>query len=311
MKNPLEEPNEKSMSIKYSGEGVLDNFEKQLDLAKRLKNVYDNRPDPATFVGAMQGTDQEGQYTEEEIKKDIEYVLITKQKIEKSNRERGNISVLEGGFAISEMMQAMIVDRINKGMFSKFKAEMTSERDDLKVGVDAVLKRDADTYLGAAFDFTVAANPTTIEDKLQKEWREHIEKHSIPVVKYYQDPDTKQKQSLMTPRFIIGGAKRDIENFASMYLEGREDELNNHPFKYLMINQIEQQLKSAIHFFEKNADDPSYGFIHKQYKKIALAIDELKKDVSYNEFTKGKDFFDYKKSSVAYNAMKDFYEDKF
>ncbi len=304
------EPTEKNISIKYPGEGVLDNLEKQVDLAKRLKEVYDHRPDPTNFVGAMRGTKAEQEYTQEKINEDIEYVKNRKNLIDKQNNERGNISIIEGGFALSEMMQAMIIDRINNGMFPKFKAVMTSERDDLRVGIDAVLKRDEGKYLGAAFDFTVASNVNIIGNKLEKEWEDHVVRHEIPVVKYFEDPDTGERKSLMTPRFIIGGSKREIELFASMYLEGKEEELNNHPFKYLMIKQIDEQLKSALKFFEEQKDDKSYDFIKNQYKKIQIFIEELKEEVSYSNFANTKEFYDYKKSSVAYNTMREFYERK-
>lgn len=304
------QPMEKPLSIKYTGQGVLESLEKQLELAKKLKTVYDHRPDPNKFIGAMKGTKSELEYTKEKIDEDNEYVARTKEAISKKNEEAGNISIIEGGFALSEMMQAMIVDRINNGMFPKFKAVMTSERDDLRVGIDAVLKRDEGKYLGAAFDFTVSSASNTIEDKLIKEWNNHVERHAIPVVKYFEDPDTHERGSLIVPRFIIGGSKAEIEYFASMYLEGKQDELNNHPFKYLMIRQIDEQLKAALKFFEKNSDDQAYDFIHKQYRKIQLFIEDLKQEISYNDYVKTKEFHEYKQNSVAYNTMRDFYQRK-
>ena len=305
----MESQNEGPISVKFPGAGILDSLEKQVELAKKLKNVYDNRPNPEKFIGLKKNSKNEI-YTDEEVKEDIEYVNRTKKGIEEGNLARGNISIIEGGFTLSEMMQAMIVDRINNGMFPKFKAIMTSERDDLRVGIDAVLKRDEGKYLGAAFDFTVSSSTTTITDKLEKEWDSHIERHQIPVVKYFEDPETHEKGTLIVPRFIIGGSKREIEFFASKYLEGKQDELNDHPFKYLMVRQIDEQLKAALKFFDEHQDDPSFGFIRKQYEKIQLFIEDLKEEISYSDFVKTKDFFEYKKNNVAYNAMRNFYETK-
>jgi hypothetical protein len=253
-----------------------------------------------------------GDYTQEKINEDIEYVKETQRKIEEQNKQKGVevLSMLESGFSLSEMMQAMIVDMINKGMFPNFKAIMTSERDDLRVGIDAVLKRSEGKYLGAAFDFTISGNTTTIGDKLEGVWENNIEKHSIPVVKYFEDPDTGRKGSQLAPKFIIGGSKKEIEFFAKKYLEGNEAELNNHPFKYLMVKQIDEQLKAALKYFESKEGDQAFDFIKKQYKTIEIFIEELKTSIGYEDFVKTKEFFDYKKESVAHNAMRKFYSEK-
>jgi len=298
--------------VSIKSNGILNSLEKQLALARRLEKVYQNRPNPRDFIGAMAGTKSAGEYTREKIEEDEKYVNDTKAVIEKSNKEKGLeiFSMLESGFSLSEMMQAMIVDRINKGMFPNFKAIMTSERDDLRVGIDAVLKREEGKYLGAAFDFTVSSKESDIENKLQKSWLFEIKGHSIPIVKYFKDLDTGFKGSLMVPKFIIGGSKKEIEFFTEKYLEGKENELNEHPFKYLMVKQIEEQLKAALLFFEKNNNKKEYDFIHSQYKKIDLFIKELKKDINYNEYIKSKEFFEYKKQNIAYNSMKRFYFEK-
>jgi hypothetical protein len=299
------------LSVKYTSEGILSNLKNQIKLAETLKPVYDNRPEPKEFEGILADDPKFAkEYSKEEIQKDIDYVKDTKSKIEQSYLESGKLDLLEQGFSLSEMMQAMIVDMINRGMFPNFKAVMTSERDDLRIGIDAVLKRDEGKYLGAAFDFSLSGKESDIENKLEKIWNFGIEKHAIPVVKYFKDPDSGRKGSLMVPKFVIGASKKEIEDFAQKYLDGKQDELKNHPFKYLMVKQIDEQLKAALSFFEKNSKNPEYDFIHNQYKKIELFIEELKKDINYADFTKGKDFFDYKKQNVAYNTMRKFFADK-
>ncbi len=301
-----------TLSIKYAGDGILNSIEQQIALARKLEGVYEHRPDPKDFIGAMEGTPSAKEYTKEAIQADIEYVKQRKEAIDKSNKEKGAevLTLLESGFSLSEMMQAMIVDRINKGMLPGFKAVMTTERDDLKVGIDAVLKKKEYGYLGAAFDFTLSSNITTIQDKLEKTWNFSIKKHHIPTVKYFEDPDTHIKGSLLVPKFIIGGSKKDIEFFAQKYLEGKEEELNNHPFKYLMVKQIDEQLKAALRYFESKKDDKDFNFIHGQFKKIETFIEDLKNEINYHEFVKTKEFFEYKKQNRAYSAMKNFFFDK-
>ncbi|MCX6755286.1 MAG: hypothetical protein NT068_01965 [Candidatus Nomurabacteria bacterium] len=298
--------------MKYAGEGILNSVEKQIALARKLEDVYKNRPDPRNFIGAMSGTKRENEYSAEEIEKDISYVENTKASIEKSNKEKGidTLAILESGFSLSEMMQAMIIDRINKGMFPGFKAVMTSERDDLKVGIDAVLKKKELGYLGASFDFTITASKTNIQDKLEKNWNFNIERHIIPTVKYFEDPDTHEKRSLLVPKFIIGGSKKDIEFFTDKYLNDKADELNDHPFKHMMIKQIDMQLDSAIKFFETKKDDRSFDFIKKEYMEIKSFIEKLKEDVHYQEYVKSKDFMEAKKDGVAFKAIKEFCDEK-
>ncbi len=306
------ENKKETISVKYPGEGMLNSLDTQIALVKKLEGVYKNRPNPEEFIGAMKGTNSEGEYTKEKIQEDIDYVKDIKEKIEKSNKEKGLevLALLEGGFSLGEMMQAMIVDRINKGMFPHFKAIISSERDDLKVGIDAVLKRKEYGYLGASFDFTISSNKTTIQDKLEKNWKYNIEKHQIPTVKYFKDPDTKEMRPLMVPKFIIGGSKKDIEVFAQSYLDNKEEELNNHPFKYMMVKQINDQLKAALKFFEEKKDDRNFDFIARKYKEIKVFIEELKKDIGFEKFSNSKEFFEQKKNSVAYQSMKDFYSNK-
>ncbi len=298
-------------SIKYLGEGILNSFEKQIALARKLEDVYKNRPDPKNFIGAMAGTKHENSYTAEAIQKEIEYVEKTKAKIEESNKKRGQevLSLLESGFSLGEMMQAMIIDRINKGMFPGFKAVMTSERDDLH-GMDAILKAKGSGYLGASFDFTISGNSTEILDKLEKNWSYGIEKHEIPTVKFFEDPDTHKKGSLLVPKFIIGGSKKEIEFFTYKYLNGEADDLDSHPFVYLMIKQIDMQLDAAIKFFVGNKDDSSFDFIHKEYLKIKSFINRLKEDVDYKTQVNSQEFLKYKSESIAYKTMKKFFLDK-
>ena len=297
--------------ISIKSNGILNNIEKQLSLARRLEKVYQNRPNPDNFIGAMSGTKLEGEYTKEKIEDDKKYVSDTKAAIEKSNKEKGLeiFSILETGFSLSEMMQAMIIDRINDGMFPNFKAIMTAERDDLKVGMDAIFK-SRDTQMGASWDFTTSGNITTIQDKLEKVWKNNIEKHAIPVVKYYEDPDTHKKGSLMVPKFIVGCSRQEIEFFAQKYLENNEKALNNHPIKYMIIKQIDEQLQAALKYFDKNSSNTDFDFIKNQYKRIDTLLRSLKKEINYDDFVKTKEFFEFKKNSKAYQAMKNFFIEK-
>ena len=115
--NPLEKRSPKESSF-------LDKMENQLILARKLQNVYEHRPDPKNFIGAMADTKFASEYTKETIKENEKYVTETRHKIEEQNRSSGleNFQKQEGGFALSEMLQAMVVDQLNKKWLEEFKA---------------------------------------------------------------------------------------------------------------------------------------------------------------------------------------------
>lgn len=288
---------------------ILDSMENQIALARKLENVYSERPEIKDFVGSMKGTKFEADYTKEKIQADIDYIEEKRQLIEEQNSSKGRelLDRSEGGFALSEMMQAMIVDQINKGWLSDFKAEMTSDYDDLKVGIDAVMKHTSGGYLGAAFDFTVSSREEQLSSKLNNLWKRNIEKGSVPTVKYFKDPDTGEQSRLLVPKFIIGGSKKDVEDLASAYLSDDQETLKNHPLKYLIIDQITAQLDAILSFYETNADDNKLKFAFQQYKKIEGIIQNIKKDMEYEAFKKNNlDYFEYQKGSKALAEMKRF-----
>lgn len=288
-------------------ESILDNIENQLILAKKLEGVYDNRPDLSSFEGAMKGTKHEDKYTQESIKRDVEYVEDKRKKIEESNSSMGqqNLDNKEIGFQLSEMMQAMIVDRLNKHWFKNFQAVMTSDYDDLRVGIDAVLKHEKGTYLGAAFDFTVTNQDKIIYQKLRKEWDNHVVKGEIATVKYFEDPDTKEKKSLLVPKFIIGASKKDVEDMARAYISDDLETLENHPFKYVILQQIEEQLQTIFDYYETNPDNEKLAFARKQYEAIQKIVRIMRNDIHVDE-NMNVDIHEYSKLNKALDMMKRF-----
>lgn len=288
-------------------ESILDSIENQLVLTRKLGDVYDNRPDLNSFVGAMKGTKYEEKYTEESIRMDEEYVENTRKKIDESNSSGGrqNLDNKEIGFQLSEMMQAMIVDRLNNHWFKNFQAVMTSDFDDLKVGIDAVLKHEKGTYLGAAFDFTVTNQDTIIYKKLKKEWEDHVVKGSIPTVKYFEDPDTKEKKSLLVPKFIIGASKKDVEDMAQAYIVNDVEVLENHPLKYVILQQIEEQLQTVLDYHETNPDNEKLAFARRQYEAIQKLLRIMKNDIHIDE-NMNVDLHEYSKENKALDMMRRF-----
>lgn len=288
---------------------ILNNQENLLKLARKLETVYQERPNIQSFVGSMQNTRFEKDYTKEAIEKDELYVIETRDRIDASNSSFGKeqLDHFEGGFQLSEMLQAMAVDCINKYWFKDCKSIMTSDYDDLRVGIDAVMKNKKGGYLGLAFDFTITNQEKTIYHKLQNIWDRNTKDGKIPTIKYFEDPDTKQKGNLLVPKFIIGASKIDVEEFATAYLIDDISTLENHPFKYLMLLQIEEQLQTVLDYYEVNNENTSLSFAKTQYERIQNILRNMKNDIHVNEkMHENIDIYEYTKSSIALDTMRRF-----
>jgi hypothetical protein len=295
-----------SIEVMDTKESILDNPEKQITLFRKLESVYSQRPDIETFEGAMSESKDAAKYTKEAIGKDVAYVEDTRRKIDEKNSSHGRqiLDRNEMGFQLSEILQAMIVDRMNHHWFKDVKAIMTSDFDDLRVGIDAVLKHKDGGYLGTAFDFTVSSQESVIEKKLVREWERNIKTGKIPTIKYFEDPDTHQKGSLLVPKFIVGASKKDVEDLAAAYIEDNQDVLENHPFKYLILQQIEEQLQTILDYYETN-DLPQLSFAKKKYEQIQSLLRGMKKDIHADEHMT-VDLHEYSKKSVALDTMRRF-----
>ncbi len=285
---------------------ILNDINKQILLFEKIKDVYINRPELDSFKKKS----NEGEYSDEAIEADKKYIIEKRALMDEKNSSYGkdNLEYLEGGFQLSEMLQAMVVDCLNKHWFKEYKAIMTSDFDDLKVGIDAIMKDKKGGYLGLAFDFTVSNQDKKIYEKLQKGWNKTT-KGEIPTIKYFIDPDTKQQGKLLTPKFIIGASKKDVEEFANAYLTNDITTLENHPFKYLMLLQIEEQLQTVFEYFEANNNDKKLDFAKKKYENIQTILRNMKNEIHADEKmyqNKDTDLYEYTKSSTALDMMRRF-----
>lgn len=287
---------------------ILNSLENQIALAKKLESVYENRPDMESFQGIYKGEKYEHEYSKESIEKDVAYVERVRKDIDEKNSSFGRdvLDTREGGFQLSEMLQAMVTDRMNKHWFKDCKAIMTSDYDDLSAGIDSVMKHEKGGYLGVSFDFTVSQQEQIVYNKLEREWNDHIEQGKISTLKYFEDPDTKQKSKLIVPKFIIGASKQDVEELAKAYLSDNTVVLENHPFKFVMLLQIEEQLQTALDHLE-TANDPKFDFAKKQYERIQSLLRKMKEDVRLSEsMHENIDLYDYTKKNTALEMMKRF-----
>lgn len=287
---------------------ILDSLENQLKLTRILGNVYENRPDMKKFIGSMKGTKYESEYTKEAISRDEEYVENTRKAIEKENSSFGEarFNYLEGGFQLSEILQAMIVDRMNNNWYKDCKSIMTADFDDLnpETNIDGLLKHNKNGYMGMSFDFTVSNKKEVIDEKLKKEWF-NVKKGKIPVVKYFEDPDTKEKGNLLVPKFIIGASKTDVEELATAYLKNDKEALDNHPLKYLILLQIEEQLQTILDFYEVNSYGETLKSARLQYERIEKILRIMRNDI-HLDTNMNVDLHEYSKKSVTLDRIRNF-----
>jgi hypothetical protein len=289
---------------------IVDDMEKMIELAKKLEDVYSHRPDPAHFVGAMANSPKHsGDYTKEKISADIKYVEETRNKIDESNADSGRelLDRKEEGFQLSEMLQTIIIDRINNGWIPDMKGIMTSDFDDIAVGIDSAMKYKKDKYFGTSLDMTITSKEEVAENKIQKNWDRFIKKGAIPTLKYFEDPENpavKGRRSM--PKFIIGGSKKDLEELAEAYLTNNLDSIADHPLKYAVVAQIDEQLQKDLVYYEDNTNDPKLSFANEQYKHFAEVFEDIKKSINFSERMKDLELYEYLKSNTVYQASRNY-----
>lgn len=292
-------------------ESPLKNPDNMITLFLRLQNVYKQRPDMTEFEGIMTDTKFAEEYTSEKIEKDGKYVEEKREQIETQNSSKGReqLNTFEENFAFAEAAQAMITDRMNVWL-PGFKTIMTSDYDDLKVGIDMVMKDKDGGYFGTAFDATVSSNDERINEKIQKNWDNNVSRGSLPVVKYFKDPDTEKLGRITVPKFIIGASANDVNEMATAYLSGTEDTLDNHPFRKLFLEQISTQIEGVLDFYEDKKNDSRYSFAYRQYIRVEKMIKEALKELNESKIIDRLEYHEYAKNNLTMTLINDFVNSK-
>ncbi len=274
-------------------------------LTKRLKSVLvDERPAMQTFKNSMAGTKWAAEYSEENIFKDMLEVYDIQNKIDVTNSGKGQQALdnFESNIKFAEMAQAMVTDKFNSWL-PDFKTIMTLTFDDLK-GIDMIMSKEG-SYFGTSFDITVSSNEEVINEKLKKNWEFNISRGILPTVKYFQNPNTKEKSRLTVPKFIIGASAKDINEMAKAYLAGDEASLDTHPLRKLFLDQIDVQLTAVLNFYEANPDD-RFKFAKVRYEKVEKNIKDALEKLKNSGIMDVVECHAHAKDSLALNLIKDF-----
>ncbi len=133
-------------------------------LKEELDTVFSRRPDPNEFIGAMAGTAYARKYTRKNVEKNIKYAEIRDSYFDQENIQYGKALAAskESGFTSGELLQAIIIDRLNNGWLPNMKGSMASRYDDVAAGIDAAVKYKKYNYFATSFDMTISENDEVV-----------------------------------------------------------------------------------------------------------------------------------------------------
>jgi len=295
-------------------ESIFEDTTALTSMKEKLKDVYVNRPDPMSFVGTVSGKYAE-EYTKEKVEADIKYQQMARFDIELRNTKYGDAlsKNLEMGFQDGEILQAIIIDQINKNNWlPRMKGIMTSDVDDLRVGIDCAFRYEKDMYFGTSFDMTISEEEEVIEDKLRKNWDRYIAQGKIPTLKYFEDPDNHEVRGRRSmPKFIIGGSREDLRSIARAYMDNDFETIANHPLKYAIVAQIDAQLTKIEEFYstEENLKNIKFAFAREQYTHFREVFEEIKQSVDFNEKVVDGEIDRYIQKNIVYQLSSSYQQD--
>lgn len=292
-------------------ESILSNPENLKMLKEMLGDVYSHRPNPEDFIGAMSGTNFESEYSRETVFEDLKSVQVDRTFIDMKNNQFGESlkSKSEAGFEDGEILQTVIIDRVNNGWIPDMKGIMTCDFDDLKSGIDSAMRYKESGYFGVSFDMTIAEKAEIIDAKLQKNWDRYISKGHVPIIKYYIDPENpNDKGKRIMPKFVIGGSHEDLNRLAHAYLTNDLESVMDDPLKYTVISQIEAQLEKILEFYfgPENTNNPKFDFARKQYIRFRDFFEEIKISIDYYNKSDTEEVRAHRDNNVIYKTCKNF-----
>lgn len=248
---------------------------------EKRKAIY--QPNPEDFIG------KDG-YTEESVNAEINRVEEYKRRWNSENSED-----MQKQKKISDILEGVIVDQFSGSWLSeKAEGHYTSEVDDVLRGVDVIaeLKENDDShYLGFAIDVTMAKDPSVLDQKLGKNWRD-IETGKFPEVKYFEDADGNQ-QSLSPVRVLIAVNPVFARELIRLEYLNKKDLLASHKFQSHLIFQIKEQLEAYYTYAQQTNNDKLMDKLYESLRILYLIISGEKEEQLLNmenEVTNEEDF---------------------
>ncbi|NCC71273.1 hypothetical protein EOM09_06850 [bacterium] len=218
-------------------------------------------------------------YEDSEIESDKKYVLEMKKKFrENETRESEKTKTIANAIEIIINDQIELADWLGEETYTY----QTSEYDDIRNGIDAVLEfinedeENNQTFLGIAFDITYKNDVAKKFLRIKKE----IDEHKNKGIKYFQSENTDYKGPIENiPRLVIGLDIKSGEELIELYCENRNKELSKHFFQFELIDELLYQLDIFIKYSEKVKNKEaltSYEEIKEKILKIKKEKESLK-----------------------------------
>jgi hypothetical protein len=212
-------------------------------------------------------------YSEEEINSDLLEVKRLKDIWNKEEKSEREIYIRQ----ISDIYEGVITDQIeaNSWFGENCETYLTTEYDDKKNGVDAVsifAQKESKSYLGLGIDVTFASNKDALEKKLES-IKQCIRIGTLPSLKYFEDPDTKEHKKIFLPKVIVGSrlssAEKLIELWGDKNDSNRNKKLQENPVQSKIIMESIYQLKYFYDYALNLSQNTKETDMVEKYKNIA------------------------------------------
>ena len=267
-----------NQEINFKPKPLFENIELQERLVSKKAELVDrHRPKESTFNDI---------YSKEEIENDLKEIERIQSIWEKSDNNNEYLK------KISSLYEGVIVDQINTSAWFGDNCESiaTSLYDDIKNGVDAVTifkQGESRKYLGLGIDITFASDKKILEKKLDS-IKQCIRSRTLPSLKYFQDPNTKEHKKIFFPKVIIGSRLSSAEKLIQLWGLKKEEnkKLKEHPVSSKIILETLAQLKYfyeyAVHLSENDTIEKN----KEEYRNIAIEYGSMYNafvDIYYNK----------------------------
>lgn len=217
-------------------------------------------------------------YEDSEIESDKKYVLEMKKKFrENETRESEKTKTIANAIEIIINDQIELADWLGEETYTY----QTSEYDDIRNGIDAVLEfinedeENNQTFLGIAFDITYKNDVAKKFLRIKKE----IDEHKNKGIKYFQSENTDYKGPIENiPRLVIGLDIKSGEELIELYCENRNKELSKHFFQFELIDELLYQLDIFIKYSEKVGNEEA-SILYKEIKEKIIKIKKEKESL--------------------------------
>jgi hypothetical protein len=213
-------------------------------------------------------------YEVSEIENDKKYVTEMKEKFKKNETKESKESK-----TIADAVEIIINDQIELAdwLGEETYTYQTSEYDDIKNGIDAVLEfvnddENDQNFLGIAFDITYKNDVRKKFFRIKKE----IEKHQKNNIKYFQsENNTEYKGSIDNiAKLVISLDIKSAEELIELYCGNKNKELSKHFFQFQLIDELLYQLNTFMKYSKSVNNQDSYIL----YKETKEKIENIKKE---------------------------------